>query len=110
LTTSDGLSDQDLERSLLAALLVDNRGFDQLGSLQPDHLSNPLHAAVLAAAVDLRAENRAVSLVTLRSRFASVPFADHCSVLDHLKRFEFAGTAADVGDMAAALRELAQRS
>jgi replicative DNA helicase len=109
LTTSDGLSDQDLERSLLAALLVDNRGFDQLGSLQPDHLSNPLHAAVLAAAVDLRAENRAVSLVTLRSRFASVPFADHCSVLDHLKRFEFAGTAADVGDMAAALRELAQR-
>jgi replicative DNA helicase len=38
-----------------------------------------------------------------------VPFGDNGSVLDHLKGFEFAGNVADVGDMAAALRELAQR-
>jgi hypothetical protein len=74
-----------------------------------DDLADPVHAAVLSAAFDLRAEKRAVNLVTLRSRFVAVPFGDEGSVLDYLKRCEFAGNGADVGDVAAALRELSQR-
>jgi len=109
LTTSEGLSDQDLERSLLAALLADNRDFDHLGALEPDDFANPIYAAVLAAALDMRAEKHVVNLVTLRSRFGSVPFDDYGSLLDHLKRFEFAGTGAQVSDIAVALRDLAQR-
>ena len=103
------LSDPELERALLAALLADNSGFDHLGQLEPDDLADPMHGAVLAAALDLRSENRAVNLITLRSRFASVPFGDDGSVLNYLKGCEFAGNATEVGDMAVALRELSQR-
>jgi len=101
--------DLDLERSLLAALLADNRAFDGLGQLEPDDLADPIHASVLTAALDLRSEKRAVNLVTLRSRFAAVPFKDEASVLDYLKSCEFAGNSANVGDIATALRELSQR-
>ena len=109
MTKPEALSDHELERTLLAALLADNSGFDRLGQLEPDDLADPMHAAVLTAALDLRSENRAVSVTTLRSRFASVPFGDDGSVLDYLKGCEFGGTAPDVGDMAVALRELSQR-
>jgi len=101
------LADAELERALLASLLADNRGFDRLGQLEADDLADPIHAAVLAAMLDIKGEGRAVSLVTVRSRFASVPFDDEGSVLDYLKRF--AVKDADVGDMAAALRELSHR-
>ena len=109
MTKPEELSDRELERALLAALLADNSGFDRLGQLEPDDLADPMHAAVLTAALDLRSENRAVSPTTLRSRFATVPFGDEGSVLDYLKGCEFGGTAPDVGDMAVALRELSQR-
>jgi replicative DNA helicase len=77
--------------------------------LEPDDLADPMHAAVLAAALDLRSENRAVNLITLRSRFAAVPFGDEGSVLDCLKSWEFAGNLPNVSDVAIALRELSQR-
>jgi replicative DNA helicase len=105
----DALSDRELEQALLASLLSDNSGFDRLGHLEPDDLTHAVHAAALSAMLDLKEEGRAVTLVTLRSRFATVPFGDDGSVLEHLKRLEFAGKPADVGDMAAALRELSQR-
>jgi replicative DNA helicase len=103
----DGLCDVDLERAVLAALLADNRGFDHIGQLEPDDLADPTNAAVLAAMLDLRCENCAANLITLRSRFASVPFDDEGTVLDYLKRC--AGNGADVRDMAVALCELSQR-
>src|SRR5262249_49333352 len=46
---------------------------------------------------------------TLRSRFAAVPFSDGETVIDHLKRLEFAGKAPEASDMAASIRELSQR-
>ena len=56
MTKPEALSDPDLERTLLAALIADNRGFDQIGHLEPDDLSHPMHGAVLTAALDMRAE------------------------------------------------------
>ena len=53
-----------------------NRGFDRLGQLEPDDLFDAMHAAVLAAALDLRSDGRPVNVVTLRSRFSTVPFGD----------------------------------
>jgi replicative DNA helicase len=103
------IADLDLERSVIASLLADNRGFDRIGGLEPDHFFDPTHAAVMAAAFDLRAERRRVDLVTLRSRFANVPFSDEETVIDYLRGIEFAGSAPDVGDMAASIHELAQR-
>src|SRR5262245_42736743 len=105
----DALCDPQLERTLLAALLADNRGFNGLSQLEPDDLADPVHAAVLTAMLDIKVEGRAVSLTTLRGRFGSVPFADHGSVLDYLRTCEFAGNGPDVGEVAAALRELSQR-
>jgi replicative DNA helicase len=99
-------TDAELERALLGALLADNRAFDQLGQLEPDDLSNPLHASALAAMLDLKADGRAVNLVTLRSRFAAVPFGNDGSVLDYLKA---CGADGKAWDIAAALRELSQR-
>jgi replicative DNA helicase len=104
---TDVNTDEELERALLAALLTDNRGFDRLGPLEPEDLSDPMHAAALTAMLDLRVEGRAVNFITLRSRFADVPFGDG-SMLDYLKACGANG-AADVGDIAAALRELSQR-
>jgi len=100
-------TDAELERALLAALLIDNRAFDRLGPLEPDDMADPMHAAALTAMLDLHAEGRAVNIVTLRSRFAGVPFREG-SVLDYLKACNANG-ATDVGDIAAALRELSQR-
>jgi replicative DNA helicase len=100
-------TDLELERALLAALLTDNRAFDRLGQLEPEDLADPMHAAALTAMLDLRAEGRAVNVITLRSRFAGVPFGEG-SVLDYLKACNGNG-ATDVGDIAAALRELSQR-
>jgi len=105
----DALSDPELEQALLASLLSDNGGLDRLGQLEPDDLADPIHAAALSAMLDLKEEGRAVTLVSLRSRFAAVPLGDNGSMLEYLKRLEFAGKAADVGDIAAALRELSQR-
>jgi replicative DNA helicase len=105
----DPLNAPDLERNTLAALLADNRNFDRLGQLEPDDLSDPMHAAMLAAMLDIRAEGRAVNLVTLRSRFVSTPFGDEGTVLDYLKSCEFAGQPPDVADLAATLRELSIR-
>ena len=98
-------SDPELERALLGALLADNRAFDQLGHLEPDDLFDPMHAAALTAMLDLRSDGRAVNLVTLRSRFASVPFGAG-SMLDYLNA---CGADGKAGDIAAALRELSQR-
>jgi replicative DNA helicase len=100
-------TDAELERALLAALLIDNRAFYRLGPLEPDDMADPMHAAALTAMLDLHAEGRAVNIVTLRSRFAGVPFREG-SVLDYLKACNANG-ATDVGDIAAALRELSQR-
>jgi replicative DNA helicase len=106
---SDPLHAPDLERNLLAGLLTDNSGFDRLGQLEPEDLSDPMHAEMLAVMLDIRAEGGAVNLVTLRSRFVSTPFGDEGTVLDYLKRCEFAGQAADIADVAVALRELSIR-
>ena len=97
--------DAELERVLLGVLLADNHAFDQIGQLEPDDLSDPMHAAALTAMLDLRAEGRAVNPVTLRSRFAGVPCGDG-SMLDYLKA---CGADGKAGDIAAALRELSQR-
>jgi replicative DNA helicase len=100
-------TDAELERALLAALLTDNSAFDRLGPLEPEALADPMHAAALTAMLDLRAEGRAVNVITLRSRFAGVPFGES-SVLDYLKACNANG-ATDVADIAASLRELSQR-
>jgi replicative DNA helicase len=101
--------DIDLERSLIASLLADNGGFDRIGQLEPDDFFDPTHAAVMTAALDLRTERLPVNIVTLRSRFAAVPFRDGQMVIDYLKLLEFAGKAPEVSDMAASVRELSQR-
>jgi replicative DNA helicase len=98
-------TDAELERALLGVLLADNRAFDQIGNLEPDDLSDPMHAAALAAMLDLKEEGRAVNAITLRSRFAGVPIGDG-NMLDYLKA---CGADGKAGDIAAALRELSQR-
>jgi replicative DNA helicase len=103
------LTDLDLERALLAAVLADNTGFDRLGKLEPDDLFDATHGAVLAAALDLRAERRPVNIVTLRGRFANVPFDAGRSVVDYLKACEFCGIITDIADVAGALKELSHR-
>jgi replicative DNA helicase len=103
------IADLELERSLIASLLADNRGFDCIGQLEPDDFFDPTHAAVMTAMLDLRTERRPVNIVTLRSRFAAVPFRDGETVIDYLKRLTFAGKPPEVRDMAASLRELSQR-
>jgi replicative DNA helicase len=103
------LSDIALERALLAALLADNAGFDRLGKLEPDDLFDATNSAVLAAALDMRAERRPVNIVTLRGRFANVPFDENRSVVEYLKSCEFGGAVTDVADIAGALKELSHR-
>jgi replicative DNA helicase len=106
---SSDIADLDLERSLIASLLADNGGFDRVGQLEPDDFFDPTHASVLTAALDLHAERRPVNIVTLRSRFAAVPFRDGEMVIDYLKRLEFAGKVPEVSDMAASVCELSRR-
>jgi replicative DNA helicase len=102
-------ADLELERGVIASLLADNRGFGRLGQLEPEDFSDPTHAAVFAAALDLRAEAKRVDLVTLRSRFAAVPFCDGETVIDYLRGLEFAGNAPNISDMAASVQDLARR-
>jgi replicative DNA helicase len=105
----DSLADTALERALLGLLLADNTNFERLGQLEPDDLADPLHASVLATALDLRADHRPVNLTTLRSRFAAVPFRDGGSVLDYLRSWECGGAPPDIADVAASLLDLSRR-
>ncbi len=99
--------DRELECALLASLLADNSGFDRLCGIEPDDLSDPIWAGLLSAMLDLREGGGAVNLITLRSRFASVPFDDEAGVLEHLKQV---GAGADsVEDIATALLDQSRR-
>ncbi len=101
------VTDCELERALLASLLADNSGFDRLCGIEPDDLSDPIWAGLLSAMLDLREGGGAVNLITLRSRFASVPFDDEAGVLEHLKQV---GAGADsVEDIATALLDQSRR-
>ena len=50
------LSDQPLERALLALIFADRSNLDRLGALTPEDLTDPILGAILAAAQNLQAE------------------------------------------------------
>lgn len=105
-SASPAPNDSDLERMLLASIIADNSVLDKIGGLQPEMLFDPTHAAIMAAALDLRKDDRPVNLVTLKPRFGAIPFAGGGTVFDYLKRFEFAGNLPKISDVADSLMEL----
>lgn len=98
--------DLDLERALLASVIADNAMLDTVASVEPEMLYDPIHAAILAAAFDLRQAGRPVNLVTLKPRFGAVPFTDGGTVFDYLKTFEFAGNLPKLSDVVGSIVEL----
>lgn len=98
--------DLDLERTLLAAIIADNVVADKLYGLEPEMLFDPIHAAIMAAIMDLRQEKRPINLVTLKPRFGAIPFATGGTVLEYMQTFSFAGNLPSISDVIDAIKEL----
>jgi replicative DNA helicase len=58
----------EFEESLISALLIDSRGFENLGELRPDEFYKPAHSLIFAAMLGLRMENQPVDLMTVVER------------------------------------------
>lgn len=58
----------EMEESLISALLIDSRGFDNLGELRPDDFYKPANGLIFSTMLGLRLENQSVDLVTVAER------------------------------------------
>ena len=79
------LSDHLLERALLALVFANNGNMNRLGTLTPEDLTDPILGAILAAAMNIHAEGRPASLVTLKPRLEGMHVDDHTTGLDVLR-------------------------
>ncbi|HEX9972278.1 MAG TPA: DnaB-like helicase C-terminal domain-containing protein [bacterium] len=60
--------DLDMETALISALLIDNRGFENIGELQPADFYKPAHGLIFSAMLSLVTEKQPVDLVTVVER------------------------------------------
>lgn len=61
----------ELEQAILGAILVDNRAFDAIGDLRPDHLYEPLHRVVFEGAKALVEAGKVANPLTIRTMLPS---------------------------------------
>ncbi len=103
------LCDVGLERALLALVFADNENLDRLGKLKPDDLSDPILAAILGGAMDMREDERPANLVTLKARLEGIRIDESKTGLDVVRDLTVGGTLPATEDIASRLRGLAVR-
>ena len=95
------LADLDAERELLGALLVDNGLMERL-QVEPNHFSDPTHAALWEAAREIIGRGEAVSVAVLATSFPD--HARYIAAMPHQPTMP-----AQAGNYARTVREFAAR-
>lgn len=108
-TAGTDLTDHELERALLALVFTDGRNLDRLRKLAPEDLTDPILGAILAAALNVHADGRPVSLVTLKPRLEGMHIDDHTTGVDVLRGLTLGGQLPSIDEVAGRLRTLAIR-
>lgn len=103
------LTDQALERALVALIFADNANITKIGKLEPEDLTDPVMAAALAGALDMHAEEKPINLVTLKARLEGVRIEDDRTGLDVLRSLSLGGALPSIKDIATRLKVLAAK-
>lgn len=101
------LTDVTLERALVALIFADNANIERTGKLTPDDLTDPTMSAAFAGALDMHAEGRPISLITLKARLEGIRLDDDRTGLDVIRSLSLGGAMPAVAEIASRLRSLA---
>jgi replicative DNA helicase len=101
-------SDKDQEQALLCCILINPKAIEDVGRLQPEDFSDPLHGSVFATMLRLRDEKKAINSTTI-STLCATNAMSRKSILDALNGLSFSGDPPPVEDISAYLMGLAIR-
>lgn len=98
----------DMEEALISALLIDSRGFENLGELVPADFYKPAHGLIFSAMLGLRMENQPVDLMTVVERLRTKDQLDKIGGARYLVQIaDCAPIAVHAGAYAKGIKDLA---
>jgi replicative DNA helicase len=83
----------EAEQALLGAILINNEAFDRVGSIEPHHFFDPIHARIFEAMRAEVAAARTFTPVTLARHFLDAPVVGKITVSQYLGRLAAAATS-----------------
>lgn len=106
---TDGLSDVQLERALVALLFQNQDAIGQIGKLDAEDFTQPELGAILLACADASARGQRISAVNLKPRLQGITTLDGADGLAILRSLTVGNIPPRADEIARRLRELAER-
>lgn len=99
------------EQGVLGAVLLDNRLFERIEGLRPEHFYDPLHAAIYEKALEIVAGNGRADQATLAPLFAEASNVADMTAPQYIRRLvaRHACMPSAIGAYAAQIREMSLR-